>query len=177
MVADHVRPWRGVGYRHVPVGSRIGVLDTRYAGLSGENRWNVAGEPTLYLAGDVGVAVAEFARHYRERRTARLELRRTERALYRLDLRVAAALDLRLPTVRSALGLRGGPSRFLDISVARAVAHYVRATTSAEALIVPSIAFLDDPSRWNLALFLEKLPEDLTTFIGVTREGTLTLMS
>lgn len=30
---------------------------------------------------------------------------------------------------------------------------------------MPSVAFLDDASRWNLVLFLEKLPQDLQRFM------------
>jgi hypothetical protein len=41
-------------------------------------------------------------------------------------------------------------------------------TTSAEALLVSSVAFLDEPVRWNLVLCLEKLPPDLSTFIKAT---------
>ncbi len=175
MLADHLRPWRGVGYRHIPEGSPYGVLDLRFAGLSAENRWNVPGEPTLYVAGDVGVAVAEFGRHYREHRTPALGRAVTRRALYRLEVRVSALLDLRMPAARRGLGLRGGTRRVLDVGVARATAQFVRHTTSAEALLVPSIPFLDDPERWNLVLFLEKLPTDLAIWIGATRDGALIL--
>lgn len=86
MVAAHLRPWSGVGFRHIPAGSSFGVLDTSFA--------------------------------------------------------------------------------------ARATANFVRRTSTAEGLIVPSMAFLDDPVRWNLVLFLERLPNDLTTFITVAFDGT-----
>jgi hypothetical protein len=81
-------------------------------------------------------------------------------------------LDLRQAPVRSALGLRGGVRRFLDVEVARATANFVRRTTPAEAVHVPSMAFLDDAQRWNLVLFLEKLPRDLGSFMRVTAAGT-----
>jgi hypothetical protein len=42
-------------------------------------------------------------------------------------------------TARSALRLRGGVQRFLDNQVARATATFVRHTTEAEAILVPSI--------------------------------------
>jgi hypothetical protein len=32
---------------------------------------------------------------------------------------------------------------------------------------VPSVAFLDDPARWNLVLFLDKLP-DISSFISAS---------
>jgi hypothetical protein len=65
--------------------------------------------------------------------------------------------------VRSAIGLHGGARRFLDRAVARATAHFLRRTTSAGGLLVPSVAFLDDPARWNLVVFLENLPADIST--------------
>jgi RES domain-containing protein len=161
-----------VGVRHIPANSPFGVLDTRFAGRVGDNRWNQAGDPTLYIASDKGVALAEFARHFRERQGPELGAVAIERAIYELEVEVQALLDLRGPHVRSALGLHGGARRFLDVDVARATATFIRRTTSSEALLVPSVAFLDEPSRWNLVLFLEKLPSDLSLFIRVRPAGT-----
>ena len=172
MLDAHIRPWGGVGVRHIPANSPFGVLDTRFAGRVGNNRWNQSGDPTFYVASDRGVALAEFARHFRERQDAALADVASERALYQLAVHVGAVLDLRDPAARSALGLRGGHRRFLDVATARATATFVRRTSSAEALLVPSIAFLDDAARWNLVLFLEKLPRDLTQFITATPAGT-----
>ena len=172
MLAAHIRPWGGVGVRHIPANSPFGVLDPRFAGRVGDNRWNQAGDPTFYIASDKSVALAEFARHFQERQDPALRRLAIERAVYRLEVHVRALLDLRDPTVRTALGLHGGVRRFLDVQVARATATFVRRTSSAEALLVPSDAFLDDPARWNLVLFLEKLPPDLNEFIGVTPAGT-----
>ncbi len=171
MVIAHLRPWSGVGVRHIPADSPVGVLDTRYAGFSATNRWNDRGDPTFYIAGDVGVALAEYARHYREERTPQLGRLVTERALYRLTVRVQAVLDLRDAGVRRAIGLQGEAARFLDIAYARATATFVRRTTAAAGLLVPSMAFLDDPSRWNLVLFLDKLPADLSAFFTATYDG------
>jgi hypothetical protein len=92
--------------------------------------------------------------------------------LYRLDVQVQSILDLRNAGVRRTIGLRGGMHQFLDIASARATANFVRRTTVAEGLLVPSIAFLDDPARWNLVLFLERLPDDLTTMITASFDGT-----
>ena len=132
--------------------------------MSGTTAGTRAGDPTFYIASDEGVALAEFARHFREREDPALGPLAIERAC-RLDVQVQAVLDLRQPAVRGALGLHGGARRFLDVEVARATANFVRRTTSAEALLIPSIAFLDDPVRWSLVLFLEKLPTDLSQFI------------
>ena len=177
MVAAHIRPWGGVGIRHIPATSPFGVLDTRLAGRVGDNRWNQAGDPTFYLASDKSVALAEFARHLQERQDPSLGRLTIDRAVYRLEVHVQALLDLRVPAVRTALGLHGGNRRFLDVQVARATANFIRRTTSAEALIVPSVAFLDDPARSNLVLFLEKLPSDLNQFITATPDGTFRLES
>lgn len=38
-------------------------LDSSFSTMSDDNRWNRRGEPSLYLAGDVGVAAGEWARH------------------------------------------------------------------------------------------------------------------
>jgi hypothetical protein len=62
--------------------------------------------------------------------------------------------------------------RFLDSEVARATATFIRRTTSVEALLAPSVAFLDDATCWNLVLFLEKLPGDPNEFVTVTPAGT-----
>jgi RES domain-containing protein len=177
VVAAHIRPWGGVGVRHIPADSPYGVLDTRFAGRVGDNRWNRAGDPTFYIASDRGVALAEFARHFRARQDPALAPLAVERALYQLSVEVHALLDLREPTVRATLGLHGGARRFLDAEVARATATFIRRTTSAEALLVPSVAFLDDPARWNLVLFLEKLPPDLSMFIEATPAGTFRIES
>jgi RES domain-containing protein len=171
VLSDHIRPWSGSAYRHIPADSPYHVLDTRFAGRVAENRWNVPGEPTFYLAGDVGVALAEYARHFQERRTPALALVRQRRALYRLELSLDHVLDLREASVRRELDLHGGPRRFLDLNVARATARFIRVTTPAEGLLVPSVAFLDEPNRWNLVLFLEKLPKDLSSVITVHSEG------
>jgi len=56
---DLVAPWSGDALRHIPAGSPFDVLDFRFAGLGAENRWNDPGQPTLYLAGDAGVAEIE----------------------------------------------------------------------------------------------------------------------
>lgn len=163
------------GVRHIPADSPFGVLDTRFAGRVGDNRWNSAGDPTFYIASDRGVA--ELARHFGKRQDPALAQVAVERALFRLTIEVQAVLDLREPAVRSALGLHSGAQRFLDTEVARATATFIRRTSSAVALLVPSVALLDEPTRWNLVLFLEKLPTDLSTFVHVTSAGTFRVSS
>jgi hypothetical protein len=49
---DYILPWTGSAVRHIPDNPRNprNIRDFSYCGASNENRWNVAGEPTLYLA-------------------------------------------------------------------------------------------------------------------------------
>lgn len=166
--------WSGEAYRHLPAHARLEVLDFRYAGRGLDNRWNEPGEPTLYLAGDIGVAIAEWARHIDVDRTAELGLATIERIVYRLSLTIDHVLDLRDPRVWAELSLDDAPNRFLDIPTARATAHFIRKTTRAQALLVPSAPFIDQLDRWCLVVFLDKLPAQPTDFISsVTIEGPL----
>ena len=92
------------------------------------------------------------------------------RTVYRLELVVDRLLDLRDPRLWQALSLSNAPFYFTDRAVARATARFLRYTTQAQGLLVPSVAFLDQPDRWVLALFLEKLPADPRAFIPVVDE-------
>lgn len=164
-----------MAYRHLPAHvDAAGVLDFSRAGLALNNRWNVSGEPTLYAAGDVGVAIAEWARHFAADRTEIPGLAQdaVERTIYRLDLILERVLDLRAPELWEDLQLDNAPYCFLERALARATAQFLRRTTQAQALLVPSVAMLDQLERWVMVLFLEKLPEDPTRFItAVHAEG------
>ena len=59
-LAGHLQRFAGSALRHIPAGSPFDVLDFRYAGRAADNRWNEPGYPTLYLAGDEGVVIAEW---------------------------------------------------------------------------------------------------------------------
>ncbi len=169
-----LRRWTGAAFRHIPAGAQFDVLDFRYAGRGGDNRWNEVGEPTLYLAGDVGVAIAEFGRHFEVNRTPELASETIERMVYRLDLAVDTVLDLRRPEVWDALSLANAPACFLDSASAHATARFIRTTTAAQGIVVPSAAFIDQLDRWCLVLFLEKLPADPAAFLSrLSQEGPL----
>jgi hypothetical protein len=116
------RPWSGSACRHIPDEAQYSVLNFRMAGSGSDNRWNARGEPTLYLAGDSGVAIAEFARHYREDRTSVIGRRAVRRRIYDMHVRLDHLLDLRTQEAWNALSLTGMPYRFLDKDEARAVA-------------------------------------------------------
>ena len=170
-----VQGWSGIAFRHIPADSPFGVLDFRFAGRAHDNRWNRAGEPTLYLAGDPGVAVAEFGRHLRESRSARLGAETIVRRVYELEVRVDRLLDLRDPRVGAAVADAAGltldpfPTCFLDRDLARASAGFLRQKTSVQALLVASAAFMDSLDRWVMVLFLERLPSDPSAFLSVRR--------
>lgn len=165
-----VGPWSGEAYRHIPEGSPFDVLDFRFAG-AGENRWNYPAQPTLYVAGDIAIALAEFARHLDNNRASGLRTALRARQLYRLHVRLERVLDLRRPDVRATLSIPDAPACFLEKAVARATAHYIRTVTTVQAIIVPSMAFLDEPDRWVGVLFLERLPAAPQAFVSsVERE-------
>jgi len=156
----------GAGYRHLAASvDPSKVLDFTWAGRDPDNRWNVVGEPTLYIAGDVGVVIAEWTRHFHVNLTPELARQTVERTVYRLDISVERVFDLRDSALCADLHLADAPHCFLDIAVARATAQFLRATTAAQGLLVPCMAMLDDLARWNLVLFLEKLPPDPALFI------------
>lgn len=173
-LAGHLKHWSGAAMRHIPANSPFDVLDFRFAVRGADNRWNEPGSPTLYLAGDEGVLIAEWGRHFATNRTAQLQQMTVERSTFSLELSIDSVLDLRVAEVWNALSLDNAPYCFADISRARATANFVRRTTEAQALLVPSMGFLDDLERWCLVAFLEKLPPDPRSFISaVTPCGAL----
>lgn len=175
-VNDLLAPWSGAAYRHVPADDAYNVLDFETAGLAADNRWNFLGERTLYVASDRAVAIAEFARHYRERSVSTVARQSDVRRIFRLHLQVEHLLDLRDPHVLELLSIGEPPYRLLERRVARAVAHYLRFVTAAQAILVPSAAFLDDLTRWVAVLFLDKLPADPRAFVtAVEAAGTFRL--
>lgn len=164
-IGDKFIAWSGDAYRHVPADIHADVLDFRFAGRASENRWNEAGEPTLYLAGDEGVLIAEWGRHFAINRDTGLRTDTVQRAVYRLSLTLNRLIDLRQPAVWEELSLTNAPTCFLEMSVARAISRFFRETTPAQGLIVPSAAFLDRLDRWCLVLFLNKLPAESSAWI------------
>ncbi|MGB8702536.1 MAG: RES family NAD+ phosphorylase [Thermosynechococcaceae cyanobacterium] len=169
-----VGPWSGYAVRHIPdtPGRSDDIYDFSYAGRSTENRWNVAGEPTLYLAKEKNVALAEYARHFQINRTLGLAAKTYRRKVYRFEVALDHVLDLRDQSVCSALSLLDAPICFKDKNVARATAGFIRKTTTVQAILVPSVAFFDDLEQWCLVLFLEKLPSEGRQFLpGVVEDG------
>ncbi|PIG93415.1 RES domain-containing protein [Gloeocapsopsis sp. IPPAS B-1203] len=170
----YISSWTGYAVRHIPdnPGKTYDVYDFRYCGRSNENRWNVAGEPTLYLAKEKDVALAEYARHFKVDRTLGLASQTHRRQVFRFRVELEYVLDLTNPQVWTALSLENAPDCFKHKTIARSTANFIRNTTSTQAIVVPSIAFLDNLEQWCLVLFLEKLLPETRKFLpSVAADG------
>jgi hypothetical protein len=162
-----IHPWAGDTFRNIPRQYRDAALDFRFAGRLQDNRWNVRGERTLYLADDPGVAAAEFVRHLELYRSLTLREEVIDRDIFRFTVAVERLLDLRDRAVLEALSITGAPGCFLDVQFARATAQFIRyGPGNVLGIIVPSMAFLDDADRWVMALFLERFSADPLRFIA-----------
>lgn len=166
-VADLVRPWAGPAYRHIPARSGWDVRDLRFAGRRSDGRWHRQGQPTLYLASDQRVAITEFARHLAVDRDGRI--RAARRTVFSLHASIARTLDLREPRVLRLLARDDAPGCWLEPRVCRAVASFLRDALGVQGVIVPSVAFLDEPRHFNVVCFLEHLPTDSRTFLSLVR--------
>lgn len=167
-------PWIGTAYRHIRATASRGVLDFRFTGTFARNRWNEPGEPTLYLTGDPGVLVAEWGRQLRTSFSEDVIRETIEREAFRLSIHLDRVIDLRLPETTRQAGIRHFPVDIMDRDNARAAARWIRNETTAQGMLVPSIAFLDDPTRWNLVVFLDRVPGNVQQWISsVERIGPL----
>jgi len=161
--------------RHIPEGS-FNVYNFSRTGLADDNRWNVRGEPTLYLARDQDVALAEWARHLEIDRAQPLARLTKRRKVYRFQIHLDQVFDLCDPATWLALSLTDAPQTFLDKAIARATAQFIRRTTPAVAIFTPSMAFLDQLDQWVLAIFLEKLGDNVRDALhAVADDGDFTL--
>jgi len=123
------------------------------------NRWTEAGTASIYLAGDPGVALAEWGRHWIDGATSV--------ALWRVRLELSSVVDLR----QEWRDYRSGPDGLtwvLDEDRCRWVAGQMRAA-GVEAVIVPSVAFLDDPRRGNAVVFVDGLRTPLDQAVRLER--------
>ena len=173
-LADRIGPWVGTAYRHIPADAGYDIRDLRYAGRRSSGRWHRQGQPTLYLASDAAVAVAEFARHLAVDRGGGAVPAR--RAVYELGVKIRRAIDLRDATVLRLIGRDDAPECWLDPRIARAVATFFRDSLDIQGAIVPSVAHLDAPERFNVVCFLENLPDNPRTFLPrARRRSTVTV--
>jgi RES domain-containing protein len=160
--------WRGIAFCHVPA-DEPARLDRLVTSDGSDDRWNRPGEPTLYLALDLGTAVGELARH--------VELApgmpAWRRRLLGLSVEVDGLADLRRADVRSKLGIDGEPAAFRDRELARDVAGRLREDGSCAGLLVPSMTFLDDPGRGNLVVFVDRFPGGIDDIVSSTVDAGL----
>ena len=132
-----------------------------------ENRWNAEGEPTLYLSGDLALALVECARHP--------DALKDRSCLLEVDVRIPVALDLRDREVRAALSLPDHAGWILDRDRTRAVSRSLRHSGTCDALIVPSAGALDQPERYNLVVFADDPARIPTLVAGLRPVGELKL--
>jgi hypothetical protein len=158
-LAALAEPFGGLLHCHAPAGEDFSI-----AGLGqiddGRDRWGAPRLRTAYLASDPGVALAEYARHCQP------DGGPERRCLHAVRLEPVALLDLRRPEVLDALGLPSGARQFTERAVARRTATAIRSTGATPGLIVPSMAFLDQPDRFNVVLFVELVRGGLETVVS-----------
>jgi RES domain-containing protein len=162
-------PGIAVSLRAWCTGPDAPALDVADLATTDPNRWSRPGEPTIYLAGDPGVALAELGRHWEEQEG--------NIALWSADLSLAAAADLRHARFRATLGLPSNPTWLLDAERCRMVAARLRSEGRHDGLIVPSVAFMDAGSRWNAVVFVECHPADLADVVRVRAQDLLVTRS
>jgi RES domain-containing protein len=153
--------WTGVGLRHIPSGSSRGILDATHAARSRRNRWNEPGTPTFYFASDIGVVIAEFGRHIQaELPTGQQE--RQARDVWTIPISLARLIDFRDPATSASIGLPRIDTWIGDIDRTQSTARYVRQHSDVQGLLVPSMGFLDDSTRWNVVVYLDRIDPPAT---------------
>jgi RES domain-containing protein len=141
----------------VPAGEPLDLSKLAERDGDDGDRWNEPDEPTIYLALDPGVALAEYARH------AAVP---AARHVLRFEVRLDGVADLRRSAVRATSGHDGPPAELAERSLARRLASDLRARPDCHGLLVPSVAFPDDPSRGNLVVFADRLPAGVGEWLG-----------
>jgi RES domain-containing protein len=132
------------------------------------NRWSGPGEPTVYLGSEPAVALAELVRHLpAEGSPAGVEV-------WSVDIDVDSIVDIRTATRIPGVAIGARRHWVLDRSRCRRVARALR-ERGCKGIIVPSVAFLDQPDRWNLVLFAETLGKPLDQLIVNPRRVTRTV--
>ena len=169
-LSAYIKSWDGYAVRHIPDIAGNRVYDFSYCALAKNNRWNVQGEPTLYLAKDKAVATGEFARHFSENRSQALAKKIQRRQIWRFKVRLNRTLNLCDLKVCNALSLADAPYCFKDKRVSRSTANFLRGSLKVDAIFVPSMVFLDDLSKWCLVIFLENLPQNPIEYLPETQK-------
>ena len=170
-------PFTGRACRHIPVGSPYDPLDPQFATTARGNRWNLQGEPTLYLASSHEVLAVEWARHFPSEAPVAVGHRARLRRIFDMAVALDVVLDLRDRRLCSVLALRNAPYCFADKELCRSTSHELRLRSRAQALLVPTLGMLDRDDVWGLVLFVDKLPSFPDRFVtSVTANGTFGLL-
>jgi RES domain-containing protein len=122
------------------------------------NRWNDPGEPTVYLAGDLGLTLVEAGRHL----AADAEVE--PRAIWTARGETDGIVDLCDAELRHTLGL-DDELWFLDRGRTRGVAARLRDLDGVAGLIVPSAGSPDDLERTNLVLYADRFTQPLEAIL------------
>jgi len=170
-VSLRIEPWRGTTFRHVPKGAR--PLDTSRAGLA-RGRWNLPGEPTHYLASSREAAAAEWLRHLEDMGLSAGDPV-PPRDLHEVTVSLQRTIDFRDGDNQAQLSIDDMSKLVLDPVAARALGTFVRSALDAEAIWVPSVAFLDRRDQGNLVIFVERLDRPLADLATARLVGQLTL--
>jgi RES domain-containing protein len=131
------------------------------------NRWNIEGEPTVYLSSDPGLALVESGRHPDD-----LE---EHIRLLEVDLSLALVVDLRDREVRGALSLPEDLDWVLDREETRQVAHSLRRSGVCDGLVVPSAGSLDQPDRFNAVVFADRRSKIIRMVTNLRLVGTVSI--
>jgi hypothetical protein len=118
------------------------------------NRWNRVGDPTVYLAGDPGLALIEAGRHHSGSAKSAVT-----GVVWSFDVEAAEVLDLRRDEVQVSLGLEAS-YWFLGRTACRELACALR-KGHCSGVLTQSAGLPDVPQRWNLVLFVERLERPL----------------
>jgi RES domain-containing protein len=131
------------------------------------NRWNIEGEPTVYLSGDPGLALVESGRHPDD-----LE---EHIRLLEVDVGLPLVVDLRDRELRIALSLPEDLDWVLDREETRQVARSLRHSGVCDGLIVPSAGSLDQPDRFNIVVFADQRPKVTRMVTNLRLVGTVSI--
>ena len=159
--------YTGLVYRTLPRDD-VPSIDELLSDGDGE-RFSDGTLPTVYLATDEGVAIAEMARHLDVGADEPRDT--TPHLIVRMRSRVEGVADIRDPFTLRALGLEGGVFDLLDRHVARGLATRLRGIEGCQGLLAPSMALPDEPERGNLVLFAERLPGGLESVLWPPRRA------
>jgi RES domain-containing protein len=175
-LADLTVAWSRIVLRHRPAGSTRSVLDDTHLGIANDNRWSEAGVRAYYFASDVGLVAAEHARHIATDVLGG-HAERLERSVFRVPISLERVLRLTDPAVVVAMGAGPINTWILDLASTQAAASYlVSQVARLQGLIVPSVAFLDQPDRFNVVVYRDAIDPDIV-FGAPVHEGDITIVS